>query len=194
MGKKVHVESIRRFIKETPAFRSRDIETLVGEKRYALLALHNLAKKGEIHRITRGWYSILDDPTTAVFAFAPAYLGLQEALSIRDLWEQETNVVVVTTGKQKPGVREVFGNAMVLHRINSNYFFGFDYIRYGGFNSVPVSDLEKTLIDLVYFHESPGQDILKRLIKRADKKVLSQYLKRYPGAFRSRFKNETALP
>lgn len=51
MGRRIHIDEVREFIRTTPVFRSRDVELLVGERRYALLMLHNLAKKGEIHRV-----------------------------------------------------------------------------------------------------------------------------------------------
>lgn len=189
MGEKVHIDEVRRFAESTPAFRARDVELLVGERRYALLMLHNLAKRGEFNRVARGWYSVHDDPVVSVFALGPAYLGLQEALSLRDLWEQETNVVVVTSGKAKPGTRRVFGSGVVVHRIDPGYFFGFDYLPYGGFH-VPVSDVEKTLIDLVYFGESPGQDVLQELAQKADRRVLARYLRCYPAAFVTRFEKK----
>jgi predicted transcriptional regulator of viral defense system len=149
--------------------------------------LHNMAKQGEVHRVTRGFYSVNDDPAAVVFALRPAYIGLQDALSVRDLWEQETNVVVVTTGKAKPGVRTVMGSRVVVHRIDPRYFFGFDYVRHNQNFYVPVSDLEKTLIDLVYFGETPGKDVLKQLVKKVDKKKLEEYLGRHSEAFVSRF-------
>ena len=189
MGKKVHIDAVRRFISSTPAFRAKDVEVLTGDRGYALLALHNLERKGEVHRVTRGWYSAGEDPTVAVSAFSPAYLGLQDALSLRGAWEQETNVVIVTCSKAKPGVREALGSRIVVHRIDPEYFFGFDFLPYGK-AAVPVSDVEKTLIDLVYFGESPGREVLRRLLGRSDEGVLRGYLERYPGAFRSRFAKE----
>ena len=187
MGKKVHIDEVRRFIGSTPVFRSRDVELLVGERRYALLLLHNLAKRGEVHRVARGWYSAAEDPVVSVCALAPAYLGLQDALSARGLWEQETNTVVVTAGKAKPGQRQVFGSRVIVHRIDPRYFFGYDYLPYGAF-LVPVSDLEKTLVDLVYFRESPGPDVMRSLARAADRKTLDRYLGRYPARFASRFR------
>ncbi len=58
----------------------------------------------------------------------------------------------------------------------------YNYLPYGGFY-VPVSDVEKTLIDLVYFHETPGADVLREIAKRAAWKVLKEYLSRYSEAF-----------
>jgi predicted transcriptional regulator of viral defense system len=187
MGTKVHIDELRRFARSTPAFKARDAEILVKDRGYALLMLHNLAKQGELSRVTRGWYSVLKDPVVSVFTLQPAYLGLQEALSIRNLWEQETNVVVVTAGKAKPGIRKALGETVIVHRIDPAYFFGFDYVRYGDFH-VPVSDREKTLIDLVYFDESPGAELLRQLARDADRRVLTRYLRRYPSSFVTRLR------
>jgi predicted transcriptional regulator of viral defense system len=191
MGKKVYIDEVRRFARSTPAFRARDVELLVQDRGYALLMLHNLARRGEVNRVARGWYSVSEDPVVAVFALQPAYLGLQAALSLRDLWEQESNVVVVTSGKAEPGTREAMGSKVIVHRIDPAYFFGFDYIDHGGF-SVPVSDLEKTLVDLVYFRESPGRDVLRELAGKADRKVLEGYLRAYPEAFATRFERSVS--
>ena len=192
MGKKVHIDRVREFIESTPVFRARDVETLVGDKGYSLLMLHNLAARGEVHRVARGWYSRLDDPVLAVFALAPAYLGLQEALSVRGAWEQETNVVLVTSGKAVPGTRDVMGGKVIVHRIAPRYFFGFGHVPYGSFD-VPVSDIEKTAIDLVYFGESPGEDVLRGIVRKADREVMGRYLERYPDAFAARFRSAAGL-
>ena len=188
MGKKVHIDRVREFVARTPIFTARDVAAIVGYSGYALLMLHNLAGRGEVHRVARGLYSRLDDPVLAVFAFAPAYLGLQEALSMRGGWEQETNVVLVTSGKAAPGEREVLGGRVIVHRVAPKYFFGFDHVPYGDFD-VPVSDLEKTLIDLVYFREPPGEDVFGELLEKADREVLDGYLARYPKGFAARFRS-----
>ena len=190
MGKKIHIEAVRRFAKSTPVFTARDVEALVKERRYALLMLHNMVKSGELRRVARGHYTVQDDPVVSVFALRPSYIGLQDALSVRGLWEQETNVVIVTAGKAKPGVRMVMGSPVVVHRIDPRYFFGFDYERYQDRFYVPVSDLEKTLIDLVYFGETPGKATLRELARRADRKVLAGYLGTYAEAFVNRFRKE----
>jgi hypothetical protein len=111
-------------------------------------------------------------------------------LRARELWEQETNVVVVTAGKAEPGVRTVLGSRVVVHRIDPRYFFGFDYVRYHETFYVSVSDKEKTLIDLVSFFESPGREVLPELAGRADSKVPAGYLGHYSKEFASRFRGE----
>ena len=172
-------------MKTTPVFRAKDIELLVKNKKYAHLILHNLVKRGEIKRVTKGWYSLYEDPIVSVFCFKPAYIGLQEALSLHDLWEQETNVVIVTTRKVRVGLRKIMGSNVILHRIDQKYFFGLDYLKYGDF-FIPVSDVEKTLIDLVYFNEIPGEDVLQEIRKRMEMKKLKEYLNNYPLKFRKK--------
>jgi predicted transcriptional regulator of viral defense system len=185
MGKIIHINKIREFIKSVPVFRVRDIELLVGNRNYAHLILHKLTKRGEIKRVIKGWYSLYDDPIVSVFCFKPAYVGLQEALSLHNLWEQETNVVIITTKKVRVGIREILGNNVILRTIEPKYFFGFDSIRYENF-FVPVSDIEKTLIDFVYFKESLARETLREIIKRIDKQKLIEYLKKYPSKFKQK--------
>ncbi|MEM5811916.1 MAG: hypothetical protein QXG91_04235 [Candidatus Aenigmatarchaeota archaeon] len=179
MGKIIHLDKIREFIEKTPVFRAVDIELLTGNKEYAHLILHKLEKRGEIKRILKGWYSTFSDPTISVFCFKPAYIGLQEALSLHALWEQETSTVIVTIRKVRIGIRNIFGTNVVLHRINKKYFFGFDFMKYENF-FIPVSDVEKTLIDLVYFKELPPKYVLTKMSKELNKRKLKEYLKRYP--------------
>jgi predicted transcriptional regulator of viral defense system len=188
MGRIIHIEKIRKFVKETPVFRAKDVELIVGNREYSYLLIHNLCKRGEIKRITKSWYTSYDDPIVSVFAFRPSYLGLQEALSLRNIWEQETNVVIVSASKVRSGIREIMESRVIIHRIDPEYFFGFDFIRYNDLY-LPVSDVEKTLIDLVYFNELPGEDVLQRLIKESNIVKLRNYLSKYPKPFRTRFTN-----
>jgi predicted transcriptional regulator of viral defense system len=61
--------------------------------------------------------------------------------------------------------------------------FGSDYVKIDGL-FLPVSDLEKTLIDFFYFKEPLDGDVLKKLRKEIDKEKLLIYLKKYPEKFR----------
>lgn len=188
MGKKVHLNKVREFIRSTPVFSSRDIEIKVGNREYALLLLHNLVLKGEVKRIVKGWYTVHDDPVVSVYAFRPAYLGLQEALSLMNLWEQETNVVIITPLRVRQGLRKILDSNIVVHRISSRYFFGFEYLKYGDF-TVPVSDIEKTLMDFIYFNEPIDAETLKEMARIMDKRKFNEYLRRYPPIIRQRIQN-----
>lgn len=185
MGRVVYIDKLREFFKATPIFRARDVEILTGSRGYAHLILHKLSEKGEVKRVVKGWYSLHDDPVVAVFCFKPAYIGLQEALSLHDLWEQETNVVIVSTRRVRTGVRKVLDSNVVIHRISVEHFFGFEYLKYGEL-FIPVSDIEKTLIDLVYFNEVPGEEVLNEIRRRMDGHRLNLYLRRFEPKLRQR--------
>ncbi len=154
-------------------------------KQYDKKLIRNLVLKGKIKRLAKGFYTKHDDPSLAVFCFSPAYLGLQDALSFHNLWEQETVPVVITAKKIRQGSRKILGANVLIRRIDKKYIFGFEYIKQGEFY-LPYSDIEKTFIDMVYFNEAISSEALKNMRKKADRKKIIRYLKLYPRKFRER--------
>lgn len=187
MGKIKYINNIRRFFKESPVVSIDSLKKFITKKNkdYTNLLINNLLKKKEIRRITKGFYTIYEDPSLIVFCFKPSYLGLQNALSFHDLWEQETNPVVVTTRNLRQGVRKVFDRNVVIKRIDKKYLFGFEYKQDGDFY-YPYSDIEKTFIDMIYFRQPMDEEVIKNFRKRIDKKNLKGYLKYYPKIFRDK--------
>jgi predicted transcriptional regulator of viral defense system len=170
--------TIKEHFSGRPFFRTREVIAMTGAKRgYASFMLSNLVKKKELSRIGRGVYTFLKDSSASGFAFSPFYYGLQDALSIRGIWEQETNPVVITPRNVRQGTRQVMGTNVAVRRISPNMFFGFEIMEYHGI-SVPVSDVEKTLIDFVYFKEPIHQDIILEIKKLLRTDVLENYLKK----------------
>jgi predicted transcriptional regulator of viral defense system len=169
---------IREHFSRRPFFRTRDALAATGASReYVSLILSTLVKKGELNRIGKGVYTFLKDSSASGFAFSPFYYGLQDALSIRGIWEQETNPIIITPRKIRQGTRQVMGTNVIVRRISPNMFFGFEIVDYHGI-SVPVSDVEKTLIDFAYFKEPIYPDAVLEMKKRLNKDVLEDYLKR----------------
>ncbi len=185
MGRIKYINHVREFLKKTPVATLRDISMLVRNKTYSYLLVNNMVRRGELKRIKKGFYSLQDDPTLSVFCYRPAYIGLSEALSVHNLWEQETVTIIVTAQKVKRRKIEVFENNVILHRIKPKYLFGFEMIKYGDF-FVPVSDIEKTLIDFVYFNQPLDKEVIREFRKRIDRKKLENYLKAYPALLRKR--------
>ena len=174
------------FFKKTPVVTTRDIKLIInkyGRKNYTYLFIHNLIKNGRIKKVIKGFYTIHEDPIVAVFCFKPAYIGLQDALSLHNLWEQESNIVIITAKKARSGIRRILDSNIIVHRINPKYLFGFELIKYEKFY-IPVSDVEKTLIDFVYFKESLDKKVLKEIKRKVDKKKINKYLKYYPENIR----------
>src|SRR3989344_4419880 len=164
-----------------PVFSISDVKRHFSHKKlsgkYLHTFIHNLRESGKITRITRGIYTFKTDPNAAIFAFSPAYFGLQDALSLKNLWEQETNPVIITTRKIRPGTRTILGAKIIVRRISKKMFFGQETIKSGDM-WLQVSDTEKTLIDFAYFNEPLGKETLKNMRKKINTKKLNAYLKR----------------
>lgn len=183
MGKEKYVKEVLGFFEKTPVVSSNDIKLIINKtgikKSYLYLFIHKLVRSGKIKKITKGFYTILDDPTVAVFCFKPAYIGLQDSLSIHNLWEQESNAVVIAGKKVRNGIRNILGSNVIIKRIKPKYLFGYELIEYNNFY-IPVSDIEKTLIDFVYFKENLDNDVLDEIKKKANIEKIRKYLKFYP--------------
>ncbi len=178
-----YLGDVRERFRRAPAFTITDLRVLLGRKgigkEYLHLLVHNLLVKGELKRISRGAYTFRNESQVVGFGFRPFYYGLQEALSLRNLWEQETNPVVITPRKVRSGVRSFDGTNYVIKRISRSMFFGFETMKYADF-WIPVSDIEKTLIDFVYFKQPLGMEASVELKRLADRKKLDGYLGRCP--------------
>ncbi len=174
---------IKRFSSEAyPVFTSRDASKFLAELRatntYINFFLKYLIRRGKIVKITKGVYSFSNDAELYGFGFQPFYYGLQHALTLNDLWSEQTIPVIITTRNVKTGKREI-GNAKIfIRRIKPDCFFGFSSILYGN-RYLPVSDPEKTLIDFVYFRRTLSSQTYYGIVKRIDKKKLNKYLKHY---------------
>ncbi|MBI2575119.1 type IV toxin-antitoxin system AbiEi family antitoxin domain-containing protein [Candidatus Woesearchaeota archaeon] len=181
MGKVKYKDRVIQLIRNSPVITIDSIRKIAGRK-YTYLLLNILVKKGELHRLGRGCYSLIEDPAMAVFCFQPAYLGLQNALSIHNLWEQETNPLILTTKTVREGTREILGNNVFLRRIPVHLYFGVEYVQYGG-AFVPVSSPEKTLLDMLYFRQPMEREVLAALRKKSDRTRLREYISRYGPEF-----------
>jgi len=175
--------------KKSKVFSLRDVRILFNNKNiskdYSKNLMANLIKEKKIHKITNGKYTFQEEIMCVGFAFSPFYYGLQEALSLHNLHEQETNAIIITTNKIKPGIREIMNTNVYLRRIDKKYFFGYDFIKYYDIE-IPVSDIEKTLIDLVYYKENISKDVIIEIKKKIDLNKLNTYLQKYPKSFQKK--------
>lgn len=172
------IDKVRELAQKNPYFTIYEVLRLIENKDYAYLILNQLEKRGEIFRLARGFYSKYDDPSLIVYYFKPAYIGLHDAMSYLNLWEQETITIVITVKNVRRGMRKTLGNNILVRRIKPKYFFGFDLLKVDDIY-LPVSDVEKTLIDLIYFKEWKDE-YLKYFRNRVNPKTLKEYLGKYP--------------
>lgn len=189
MGKEIYQKKIEELFKKSPVVSFKSIERIVKNQReikqYSKQLVRNLLIKGEINPLAKGYYTRHDEPALNIFCFEPAYLGLQDSLSIHNLWEQETIPVIITYKKVRPGLRKTKLGNILVRRIDKKYLFGVEYKKAGDFY-LPYSDIEKTFIDLVYFKNNIGNEILVNLKKTINLKKLKSYLQKYPKRFREK--------
>ncbi len=152
---------------------------------YHKLLIQNMIKSGRIYKITRGVYTFHDEVQYAGFAFTPFYYGLEDALSLLGLWEQETNPVIITPRKVRNGIRQFDSRNYLVRRVRRKMFFGYTLMKYEQFY-IPVSDIEKTLIDLVYFNIRVPDEVISTIIRRLNRETFNSYLIELPQYLSSR--------
>src|SRR3989344_836728 len=189
MGKVKYMRDVEEFFKKSPVVDYGSIERMIRDRKkvkgYVKQLVRNLMLNGKGKRLTKGYYTIHEETPLIVFCFKPSYLGLQDAMSLHGIWEQETVPIVLTTRKVRTGIRKVMGMNVLIRRIDSKYFFGFDYYKSGDFY-FPYSDVEKTFIDMVYFRGHMDKEVVREFKKKIDRKKLNGYLKVYPKKFREK--------
>lgn len=186
-----YIEKIEQAFENQITFTTNDAKrTCKGlSNEYAKLLLHELVKKKKIFRITKGVYSFKDDIYVTGFAYQPFYYGLETALTLHKLWEQETNPIIITPRQVRNGLKKFEETNYLLKRINRNMFFGYESIKYYDFY-VPISDLEKTLIDLYYYKKHISTELKNEFKKKINYAKLNEYLKKIPEKTRKKIQQE----
>ncbi len=188
MGKEKHSRDIEELFLRSPVVGHASIARIIKGKSksatYVKRYINYALAKGKIKRLTKGCYTTLDDISLAVFCFQPAYFGLQDALSLHNIWEQETVPIIVTTRKIRPGIRTILGKNVLIRRIMKKHFFGIVHIQQGN-AAIPYSDIEKTFIDMIYFREKMSSEVIGEFRKKINRRKLEAYLKKYPQKIRT---------
>ncbi len=166
-----------------PAFTTKDVKLFLRKNgagsSYYKIFMHNMVKSGKVFPIMRGHYTLYNDPMMAGFAFSPFYYGMETALTYYKLWDYMTPISIVTTNRIKAGSIELLGRNATVRRIQKNKFFGYAMVQYGNSVYIPMADIEKTLIDSVYFRARFSKAVYAAIKKKIDMKKLEAYLKRY---------------
>ncbi|PIN91671.1 hypothetical protein COU56_04910 [Candidatus Pacearchaeota archaeon CG10_big_fil_rev_8_21_14_0_10_31_9] len=196
MGEKKHLDKVMELFQKSLVVDFDSIKRIVGEnkkdKGYSKQLVRNLIKSGSVRQITKGYYTTHNNYQLSVFCFKPSYFGLQDTLSYYNVWEQETIPIIITTKKVRNGIRKVFGKNIMIKRIDKRYFFGFEFREDHGFY-YPYSNIEKTLIDLVYFNIDLSDESLWAILNRVNEKKIKNYLTKYPKRFRVKFYKKLKL-
>ncbi len=172
-----------------PVFTITDLRVFLGNtrisQRYLKLLINHLIRRKEITRISRGAYTFHKEMAVVGFAYSPFYYGMEDALSYRNLWTQSANPTIITTRNVRNGLRKFVNSNYMVKQAPTNLFFGFDFIKYYEL-WIPVSDPEKTLIDLVYYNHDIRVDALEKLADALNRRRLAEYLEHYSKNFRKK--------
>jgi len=152
----------------------RFLNSLGSTPEYSKLFMHNLVVGQKLYRIKNGFFTFLRNEAVYGFAFRPFYYGIEYALSIRRIWTQQANPVIITRSKVNPGVRVINGTNIIIRRINPDAFFGFEYLNHMGV-FIPVSRPEKILLDIVYYGINIDKITLNNLVENVNFDTLHEY-------------------
>ena len=144
------------------------------------VTLFRLVRDGRLHRVAKGVFSLRDNAEYAGFAFSPFYYGGLSALMIRDLIDDQVKLEIMTTKAVRKSHMALFDGSVevIMHHISSARYFGFDMVAYGGIE-VPVSNPEKTLIDLFYYGIRLSIQDYSELLRTVSRETVRGYLKAY---------------
>lgn len=176
------------YFQNFPSFTVRDARIFFQKKgadgQYYKIFMHNLIKSGKAFTVARGAYTLHDDPMAAGFAFSPFYYGMETALTYYKLWDYVTPISIITTRRVRRGSITLLGRNASIRRIKKDKFFGYSMVQEDGIY-VPMADIEKTMIDSVYFHSRFSKDVYVSMAKRIDRVKMKGYLRHYSGIVNS---------
>ncbi|ASI13816.1 transcriptional regulator antitoxin [Candidatus Mancarchaeum acidiphilum] len=178
-----YVKPFLEYFKSFPTFTVNDVKLFLHKNgaggNYYKIFMHNMVKSGNVFSVSRGRYTLHDDPVIAGFAFSPFYYGMEMALTYYKLWDYMTPISIVTTKRIRNGQIEILGRNASLRRIQKDKFFGYSMVYYKDNLYIPMADIEKTFIDSVYFHSRFNKEVYAAMARKIDKKKLTRYLKLY---------------
>lgn len=179
------VNEIRDHFSDYPVFTYRDLKLYFSGKRVKpsnlTRILSYMKSNGSIYTLRKGVYTFKKNDMVSGFAYAPFYYGLLSALTLRELWTQNSRPDIITMKKVRSTRTRIFDDpkdVIFVHHIPAGYFFGFDIIKYGALK-LPVSDPEKTLIDLFYYRVKLPIQNYDKLLQSIETGKIRRYLKAY---------------
>jgi predicted transcriptional regulator of viral defense system len=176
--------------KRTPIFSFNDVKIFLehhgSTNNYPKIFIKRMIKSGRVYIIAKGFYTLYKDIEVVGFSFYPFYYGLGFALTKHRLWKQQANPYILTIKNVRRGVRQAFGSNFVVSKISSAMFFGYHYVQGSNFY-YPISDIEKTLIDCIYYRFNLEDYVYSNIFKSLDNKKIDKYLKKCNKRVKARY-------
>lgn len=140
--------------------------------------LSRWTKKEYIHRIRKGWYSTyqIENKFLIQATYPNTYIGLNSAIEYHGQTTQRYNTLDIIT-KEAKTTQQVLTYTIAFH--TSKHHFGYEKETIGT-QEIFISNIEKTMIDLILFsHKIPLQKattFIKKVKEKIDKERLKNYL------------------
>ncbi len=169
------------YLKNYPIFNSSKVRDKTGKSsEYTNLLIHRLVKRGLVHRIEKGKYTVFKDAFLIASRIAwPSYISCWSALKYHNLTEQVPHDLTVVTTADKKAI--TFNNVkMRFCNLKPKFFFGYEKARYAGFE-IFVADAEKSVIDSALLGEvsfSELKEIISNNIGEVRVSKFIRYLKK----------------
>lgn len=156
-----------------PLFTINDVEDFVGmgKRGYAKLLVHRLMKNGILFHISKGIYTLHNDPLIfGTHITYPSYFSLWTALRYYDITTQLPNEIYVMSPRSKKDL--VFVGERI-DFLKTKLMWGYHKENYMNFE-IFMADKEKLVIDALYFKAVPFYEVTAA-IKVCNKKRLADY-------------------
>ena len=149
-------------IKDLKVFNLRDIRKI--EADFDLRRLNEWQKKGYIKMILRGYYVFADVQVSENTLFVvgnamrkPSYVSLEAALSVYGLIPETVYGITSVTSTKTARFDTSLGRFSYRH-IKPELMFGYE-VRAVGDDRYDIADMEKTVLDYLYFHPDMLEDV-----------------------------------
>lgn len=166
-------------LRQSTIFTYNFLKNRLGEN-YAKIFIYNLKKKHEIIEPVKGVYSFKKSPYLLLKAIPYSYVGLGSAAFLHGIWEEVPNITILSpliSTSVKAGEKVIAGRKVILRKISMKMYFGYEYLYNNELNEwIRVSDIEKTVIDIIYFNYPFKDEIIERALDHINHVKLYKYL------------------
>jgi predicted transcriptional regulator of viral defense system len=129
--------------------------------------LHRLKKQGQIQRVKRGLYKLMDEPVSDLFLanmiYEPSYVSLELALSYHRVIPETVYQITSVTPKLTRRF-ETLGKIYSYRHIKKSAYTGYITVKQRGISFI-IADPEKAFVDLNYFRLLKGLKPVSRFDK-----------------------------
>ena len=159
-------------------FTLNDLIKITGQKKEVVKTkLTLLVKQEKIYRLKKEFYTLnkIENKMQLQKLYANTYIGLHSALEYYESTTQRFNNLDLIT-KNVLLRQKILGTQIDFHKVKKQLFFGYEKIKN---TEVFISDIEKTIIDCVYFSSKIYLSEVKEFIRKYREQINVEKLKIY---------------